>query len=117
MTSAGIPATDAIEYALRGLDRRTEVIAHNVANAEVPGFTASRLSFESELRNAVARGDVDRAADPSVAATSDPVGVNGNNVQIDVELTEMIKTNLLQQAMVNSFNYKHNVLKTAAGAR
>ena len=72
---------------------------------------------ESHLRAAITRGAIDAAADPSVEATNAPAGVNGNNVQIDVELTEMIKTNLMQQAMVNSFNYKMDVFRTAAGAR
>ena len=103
----------AIEYALAALERRSEVSAHNVANAETPGFTASRLSFESQLRTAIDRGDVTRAGSPAVVPTGDPAGAAGNNVELEKEVVEMMKTNLLKQAMVQAFNYKAGLIRTA----
>ena len=101
-----------IEQALDGLALRSETIATNVANAEVPGFRASRVSFESELRKAIESGDVDRF----VAVVNDSGGApdaNGNTVQIEQEMIEMIKTNLMQATMADAFNFKIGLLRSA----
>ena len=105
--------TTVIERALDGLAVRNEVTANNIANAEVPGFQASRVSFEDALREAIRSGRLDSVRDPAVVATNDPAGVNGNNVDLNIEFTEMMKTNLLQEAMVGAFNYKVGLLRTA----
>lgn len=110
-------AMQAIEYALRGLDLRKDVIANNVANAEVPGFLGSQVSFEENLRRALERGNTSEITGPSVQTTNEPPGINGNNVRLEVELTEMVRTNLLQQAMINAYNFKLDVIRTAIGSR
>ena len=63
-------------------------IADNVANLETPGYLAKRVSFEESLASALRSGDMSQA---QVAQTtsSDPVGPNGNNVQLDRELLQM----------------------------
>ncbi|HHC08811.1 MAG TPA: hypothetical protein ENK55_08855 [Actinobacteria bacterium] len=103
----------ALEYALGALARRAEVTAHNVANAEVPNFRAARLAFEDQLRRALERGRVGAAEAPRIVPTGAPPGANGNNVVIEQEVIEMMKTNLLQSAMVEAFNYKAGLLRSA----
>ena len=110
-------AMQAIEYALRGLDLRNQVIANNVANAEVPGFLGSEVSFEENLRRALDRGDTADIKGPAVHGSDELPGINGNNVRLEVELTEMVRTNLLQQAMINAYNFKLDVIRTAIGSR
>ena len=118
MPSIGNDATThVIEYALKGLDRRNEVIANNVANAEVPGFLASKVDFEQNLARAIESSDLDEAPTLTVLGTGDNPGVNGNNVRLEVELTEMMKTNLMQQAMINAYNFKMDTARTAIGSR
>jgi flagellar basal-body rod protein FlgB len=123
MSNIGIPivasqdTTRVIEYALHGLDRRTEVIANNVANAEVPGFLGSRVDFEANLARAISAGDLDDRPDLVVQGTGEQVGVNGNNVRLESELTELMKTKLMQQAMINAYNFKVDVTRTAIGSR
>ena len=110
-------AMQAIEYALRGLDLRNQVIANNVANAGVPGFLGSEVSFEENLRRALDRGDTADIKGPAVHGSDELPGINGNNVRLEVELTEMVRTNLLQQAMINAYNFKLDVIRTAIGSR
>lgn len=118
MSTIGIDSTtQVIEYALRGLNRRTEVIANNVANAEVPGFLGSEVAFETNLKRAIDAGDVGDVADVTVHGSGEAVGINGNNVRLESELTEMMKTNLMQQAMINAYNFKMDVARTAIGSR
>ncbi len=114
-----VPISDqtmaAIEYAMHALNTRAEVIANNVANSEVPGFLASRVSFEDQLRRALDGGQLERAAGPEIAGTGDPVDAIGNNVNIENEVVEMMETNLLQQAMVEAFNFKAGLMRSAIG--
>lgn len=114
-----VPITDqtmaAIEYAMHALTVRSEVIANNVANSEVPGFQASRVSFEDQLQRALAGGDLERSMGPEIIGTGDPADAIGNNVNIENEVVEMMETNLLQQAMVEAFNFKAGLMRSAIG--
>lgn len=114
-----VPITDqtmaAIEYAMNALTVRSEQIANNVANSEVPGFQASRVSFEDQLRRALDGGDLGGVIGPEIVGTGDPSDAIGNNVNIEDEVVEMMETNLLQQAMVEAFNFKAGLMRSAIG--
>jgi len=114
-----VPITDqtmaAIEYAMNALTVRSEVIANNVANSEVPGFQASRVSFEDQLRRALDGGELERTIGPEIMGTGDAPDAIGNNVNIENEVVEMMETNLLQQAMVEAFNFKAGLMRSAIG--
>ena len=104
--------TKAIEWALGGLEQRSQAIADNVSNAETPGYRGSSVSFEAELRPALDTGRLDRPT-VEVATKSGPVGPNGNNVRMEEEMVDMIATNLDKSAMIQSFNYKADMLRAA----
>jgi flagellar basal-body rod protein FlgB len=104
---------DVIEYALNALELRSQVTANNVANSEVPGFQASRVSFEDQLRRAIGGNRVDHASGPEIHGTGDVADVTGNNVNLEEEVVDMMKTNLLQQSMVEAFNFKSGLLRSA----
>ncbi len=112
-----IPVSDtamaAIEYALDGLAARAEATAANVSNAEVPGYRGSRVTFEGELRSALSRGRLDRIDQPRTVLTGAAPDAQGNDVVLEDELVEMVKTNLLQSAMVDAYNFKVALLRTA----
>lgn len=114
-----VPITDqtmaAIEYAMNALTLRSEVIANNVANSEVPDFQASRVSFEDQLRRAIDTTGIERVLGPEVDGTGDPGDAIGNNVNIESEIVNMMETNLLQQAMVEAFNFKAGLVRSAIG--
>jgi flagellar basal-body rod protein FlgB len=103
--------TGAVEHALRGLGMRTEVRANNVANATTPGFRGGRVDFEFSLRRALDRG----ARLEAPAVRPDPALPNGagSTVSLETEMVGMLKDNLLRDAMVNAFNAKASVLRTA----
>ncbi|MDJ0497468.1 MAG: flagellar basal body protein [Acidimicrobiia bacterium] len=114
-----VPISDqtmaAIEYAMNALTVRAEVIANNVANSEVPDFQASKVSFEDQLRRALDDVGIERVRGPEIQGTGDPVDAIGNNVNIESEIVGMMQTNLLQQAMVEAFNFKAGLLRSAIG--
>ncbi len=108
--------TSALHRALDGLDRRQQAIASNLANLETPGYLAREVSFEQNLRDAIASG---RPADAAISVDRSlaPTRLNGNNVNIDVELMAASETKLRQQLAIEGLNAKYRLLRTAITGR
>jgi flagellar basal-body rod protein FlgB len=102
--------------AIDGLSMRGDVRAHNIANAEVPGFRAGHVDFETALSDALSRG---RPASMQVETTAAPtiVGPNGNSVDLQTELIGEMKDGLQRQAMVAGFNFKTGQMRVAMGGQ
>lgn len=118
MISSGV--MDITAYALDGLARRAEVRANNIANATTPGFRATTLDFETTLRSHLRSGETaGLREDPAMNVVNRPgfINENGNTVDLEVETTDMIQDNLMFQAVINGFNYKVGVVRTAIGTR
>jgi flagellar basal-body rod protein FlgB len=105
----------AVEYALRGLATRADVRAHNLANTNTPGFRATRVDFESTLKSALYRRDLDGVQAPSMSADPNLPGPNQNTVSVESEMVGQIKDNLMRSALVNAYNFKATALRTAIG--
>ncbi|HEV2888030.1 MAG TPA: flagellar basal body protein [Jatrophihabitans sp.] len=107
-------ASVTLSTALSALAARQRVSANNIANIETPNFRAGQLSFEDNLRQAVASGEPARAA-ISLTTSTAPAGVNGNNVSLDTETLIDEKTalqyRLLSGAMSSKFALIDTVLK------
>lgn len=101
-----------LQASLWGLDSRRKAAENNIANSETPGFTASAVSFEDSLRDAVDRG---RPAAMSIDTdpTSSPSLPNGNNVDMADEQVSLTETALRQQLVVQAMNGKYDVMRTA----
>lgn len=110
------PLFSTVEYALGGLQHRLDLIADNVANVNTPTYRSKRVEFEAGLADALAAG---RPVPDQAAGTTggfDLVDANGTSVSLENELTELAKTSLSRQVLVNGFNYKVGVISTAAGS-
>jgi flagellar basal-body rod protein FlgB len=104
-----------LQASLQGLDARRRAAENNVANVETPGFTASTVSFEDSLRDAIGRG-APMAADVAVERSAAPSRLNGNNVDIADEMVGLTETALRQQLLVQAMNGRYSSLRTAIGA-
>ncbi len=116
----GSGVMDITAFALDGLARRAEVRANNIANSTTPGFRATTLDFESTLREHLRSGETDELReDPPMDIVARPgfINENGNTVDLEVETTDMVQDNLMFQAVINGFNYKVGVVRTAIGTR
>ena len=107
----------AIEYAMHGLSSRGDVRANNIANSETPGFRAKTLTFEAQLTEALRNGDVDGVEDVHEGLWAGLADRTGNTVSLEHEVTDMTKDNLMVTAMVNAYNYKVGLLRSAIGGR
>ena len=116
---------------------RRNVIADNIANAEVPNFKRSEINFESSLKRAI---DSERREPRLQLATTEPGHIaswkradwrdvsprrvldylsttknNGNNVDAEQEfmdaMTNQLRYTLMTQAAAFEFNQVNQVLK------
>ncbi len=112
--------------------KRNEVVTANIANAETPGFRAFGFDFEKQLqvlgddgaksalktsdprhlRNAFTQADGNIRPDVFVRPT-ESVDEDGNTVDIDVEMSEMAKNQILYRTTVETLNRKIGMLKYA----
>jgi flagellar basal-body rod protein FlgB len=109
-------STATLRMALTGLDMRQQAIADNIANIETPGFLAKQVDFEDSLRAAAADGEpgaVSFDTSRSLAATR----LNGNNVNVDVEVMANSEVKLRQALAINALNAEYTLLRTAINGR
>ncbi|MFW5867836.1 MAG: flagellar basal body rod protein FlgB [Armatimonadota bacterium] len=113
--------TRVLESALDGVAVQHRVAANNLANIETPGYAAKRVTFEEQLRSAVRaeeRGERPGAVArvrPSIAATGEPAGSDGNNVSIEDEMTELGAAALRYQTLTRLLDRKLQMVGTAIG--
>ena len=111
--------SQVLASALDGVSLRQRVIADNIANVDTPGFRASSVDFETELKAAISDGSFDKGVDSVTATTSPtdtPVGANGNNVDLRKETMAAMQSQFQYQILTGAVNDRFNVVKTAAGA-
>ena len=104
-------ASVTLSTALSALAARQRVSANNIANLETPNFRAGQVSFEDNLRQAVAAGEPAQAAITLTASTA-PAGINGNNVSLDTETLIDEKTALQYQLLSGAMSSKFGLIDT-----
>lgn len=112
--------------------RRNEVITANIANSETPGFRAFGFDFEEQLqalantdqpfpmktshdkhfRNAHTEADGTLHPDVYIRPT-ESVSQDGNTVDVDKEMGNLAKNQMLYQTTVELLNRKIGMLKYA----
>jgi flagellar basal-body rod protein FlgB len=102
-------ASVALHSALSSLSQRQRVIANNVANIQVPGFLAGRVSFEDSLRSAVDSGSPADARS-SISRSLEPTREDGNNVNPDDETLSNVDTGLRYQLVLRALDAKYGLL-------
>jgi flagellar basal-body rod protein FlgB len=120
-------ALQAAQIALDGLALRRDLIAQNVANVDTPGYKSQEINFEETLQLALKRKN------PLALKTTNPghlfmdensllyqVGTRSggtdradeNNVDIDLELSQLTETGVRYEAISNVVSKKFSLLKT-----
>ena len=103
---------------------KQQVISNNIANADTPGYKSGYVTFEetfkSRLEAASRSGGKENVPDAIrnsgwvVNRTDNETArADGNNVQLDTEMTEMTRTALQYQYLLNSVNGDITRLTTA----
>lgn len=122
-------AMRAAQAALDGLAMQQELIGQNLSNVDTPGYKAQTVDFQSALRRALntetGPGKVEMATTNSAHLASPDrvdqaqvslrkggsVRADGNDVDIDVELTQMTEAGIQYQAITQLVSKKFLLLK------
>jgi len=123
------PAFKAISYALDGLSLRQKVTANNIANVDTPGYKAQQVKFEDQLQQAMRDntepglplqatnaahlgGDSSKTTLTAVEHQNNTLRNDGNNVDVDVEMTTLAETTIRFQALSQMARMKFTLLKS-----
>lgn len=110
--------SQVLASALDGVSLRQRVTADNIANVDTPGFRATSVDFETQLRAAIGDGSFADGLPVEAGATSTPtdtpVGANGNNVDLRKETMSALQSQFQYQMLTRAVNDKFNLIKTAA---
>jgi flagellar basal-body rod protein FlgB len=121
------------QRALDGLALREEVISRNIANVDTPAYRAEQVDFESALQHQMTGGGSLGLATtspghlPSAAASAGVATIrqrpggsaraDGNNVDTDVELSQMSETGIRYETLLQLVSNKLSLLKSIASGR
>ena len=111
---------DLIEAGIRAESLRQQAIANNVANIETPGYRRIDVKFEELLAQFTdSSGAVDLGkAEPQIFQPNQtPVKSNGNDVNLESEVGQMIKNTLRHKAYIRILNKKYRQLELAMDIR
>lgn len=109
-----------IKKSLDASSERSRVIAHNIANVNTPGYKASHVVFEEKLssilsnesinlktthKNHISDGGTISTISPEVQKdTSTSMKLDGNNVDIDSEMSDMAANSILYNTLISQAN-------------
>lgn len=114
------------EKALDLLWERQNITAMNIANVDTPHYKAQRLTFEQELsrriRSTAGTGEdaahtehaIQRASGSVETDPNESSRLDGNNVDMDQEQVDLVKTAYQYQMLVNSISGDLKRLDSAA---
>ena len=97
--------------AMDGLSLRYQVIADNIANVDTPGFRAKNVRFEKELSSAIVRGKPGLAT-PIIEEQPGKTRLDGNSVDIDMEMAKLSETTILYAAMSRLVSERFSLLRS-----
>jgi flagellar basal-body rod protein FlgB len=117
---------DLAQTKLAWLDKRQSLLAQNIANADTPGYQARDIApFADSLAQAQDALAPTRTSPLHLAGTEDDAGfaldrpparaIDGNSVQLDVELTKVADTNASQELVSDLYSKYLSLYQTALG--
>ncbi|MEC3653602.1 flagellar basal body rod protein FlgB [Bacillus siamensis] len=113
-----------LENALGRADIKQKVLTNNIANIDTPNYKAKKVSFRNLLDQETSNLEAvktdyrhvdftDSGDDYSIVSSGDTsYQQNGNNVDIDQEMTDLAENQINYQALVERMSGKFNSLKT-----
>lgn len=114
MAKTGI--VELLQAGLRAETMRQQATANNVANIQTPGYRRLDVQFEQLLAKAIESGD-EMNADEIEPLLYQPmntaVNPNGNDVNLEGEIGEMVKNSLRYKAFVRLMNKRIGQMEQA----
>lgn len=109
-----------IKKSLDASSERSRVIAHNIANVNTPGYKASHVVFEEKLNSVLSNesislktthknhigndNTISTITPKTVKDNSTTMRTDGNNVDIDKEMSDMAANSILYNTLISQAN-------------
>jgi flagellar basal-body rod protein FlgB len=97
-----------IEAGLKATTERSKIIANNIANIGTADYRRKEVQFEDLLDKALKSSntgeDIDEIEPLVVEPHSTPVDANGNDVNLDMEVGEMVKNGSMHKTYLRLLN-------------
>jgi flagellar basal-body rod protein FlgB len=101
--------------------KRQQALGSNVANLDTPGYRAQDYSFEQELASSIVMTStsprhitpIQESSNARLFEVETREKPNGNNVDIDRELTEITKNGVQYLTLVQYLNQKIRTLRSS----
>jgi len=109
-----------LETGIKAEGLRQNTIASNIANIETPGYKRLDIKFEEMLaRTLRSSEEVDlQDVEPEIyQPLSTPIRSNGNDVNLEAEIGEMLKNSLRHTTYVRLLRRKLSQMETAMGVQ
>jgi len=109
---------DFLEAGIRAENLRQRAIANNIANIETPGYRRVDVEFQELLAKALASaGEIDlKEVLPQIFQPKQtPVKSNGNDVNFETEVGQMVKNTLRHKAYIRLLSKKYRQIELAMG--
>ncbi len=119
MSSSMFDSTNALQTGLNACTLRNQVISNNIANADTPNFKASNVEFEEYVNAAMDDEDlVEKIGSGEISAqvvtdTDTTMRADGNNVDIENEMSRLAENNIQYYALLEKLNSEFSQLRTA----
>ncbi|MCB0195673.1 MAG: flagellar basal body rod protein FlgB [Anaerolineae bacterium] len=121
-------AIRSASFALDALSVRQKVTANNIANVDTPNFKAQQVSFEEQLQQSLHRDKANLRLKTTssghiqykslsdsnlivVKRNNNTLRNDGNNVDIDLEMTTLAETSIRFQALTQLTGNKLTLIK------
>ncbi len=107
---------DFLEVSIKAESLRQKAIANNVANLQTPGYRRIDVKFEELLAKALDSSGTVKLSEiePQIhQPKKTPVKSNGNDVDLETEVGEMVKNTLRHKAYIRVLQKKYQQLELA----
>ncbi len=111
---------ELLEAGLKAEAMRQRAIANNTANLQTPGYRRLNVKFEQLLNKAIESGgefDFEEFEPEFYHPNNTAVKADGNDVNLEVEVGELVKNSLRHKAFIRLLNKKYSQIERAIDLR
>ncbi len=111
---------DLIDAGVKAETLRQKAIANNIANLETPGYRRIDVKFEELLAKCLRSSgefDLSEVEAQIYRPKQTPVKSNGNDVNLEVEIGQMIKNTLRHKAYIRLLSKKYSQIELAMSVK
>lgn len=114
-----------LENSIQYASAKNNVISNNISNADTPNYKAEKVSFKSALENEMTElqakttnerhlnfGGDESSPYRVVKDTPTTYNHNGNNVDIDKEMSDLAKNQIYYNSLIDRMNGKFSSLQS-----